>query len=165
MQPGTGKVTLPLKPRFGIVVLGLTAVVALAACQTETERVESVSLDFPYGESRLVLRREGNARLFFAALPESLIVREGTFDIDRLMTDLRPRLQEVVTGDRVAGRPFGTVSLTFEDGSPRDYFLYDGEFAEGLFVTACRNVASGGEVSPLYAMVCQDRIHGTGGSA
>ncbi len=153
-----------MRPRFGLIVLGLTAVLALAACQAETDRVESVSLDFPYGESRLLVRREGNARLFYGALPQSLTIREGTFDIDRLMTDLRSRLQEVVTGDRMAGRPFGTVSLTFENGSARDYFLYDGEFAEGLLVTACRNLASGGEASSLYAMVCEDRIRGTGGS-
>ncbi len=148
-----------LRPRFGLIVLGLTAVLALAACQAETDRVESVSLDFPYGESRLLVRREGNARLFYGALPQSLTVREGTFDINRLMTDLRPRLQEVVTGNRVAGRPFGTASLTFEDGSARDYFLYDGAFAEGLFVTACRNVSTGEENPPqLFEMVCGKRI-------
>jgi hypothetical protein len=153
------KELLTLKPCFVAIVLGLTAVLALAACQTRTERVESVSLDFPYGESRLVIRREGSTRLFYAELPESLLVREGAFDIDRLMDDLRPRLQDVVTGDRVAGRPFGTVSLTFEDGSARDYFLYDSAFAEGLFVTACRNISMGEENSPqLFEMVCGKRI-------
>jgi hypothetical protein len=160
-----GKEDLRMGSRFGIVFLGITAVLALSACRAAPRSVESISLDFPYGETRLLVRRGGEARLFYAALPESLTLRTGVFDIDALMDQLQPRLHDVVSGEQLAGRSFGMLTLTYRDRDAGDYFLYDGEFADGLFVTACRNVADDAEKqSTLYEKVCEDRLAGTGDS-
>jgi|WetSurMetagenome_2_1015567.scaffolds.fasta_scaffold538325_1 hypothetical protein len=152
--------------RFGILCLGIAAVLILSACRPVSGEAESVSLDFPYGEARLLVHRGDTARLFYAELPESLLVKDGIFDFDALIDQLQPRLYEVVTGDRVAGRPFGTATLAYADGSTRDYFFYDSDYAETLFVTACRNLAAGEErKASVFEMVCEARTNGTGGSA
>jgi hypothetical protein len=155
-----------MKLRLPTIVFLFLIMVSLPACQPDSGIVESVSLDFPYGEARLLIRRGGEARLAYAELPDSLLVQYSIFNFDALMDQLQPRLYEVVTGDRVAGRPFGTATLDYQNGSTRDYFMYDSEFAEGLFLTACRNLFPGEEKkAPVFNMVCEERIRGTSGSA
>jgi hypothetical protein len=158
--------SIHMKLRRSAIMVLLFFLVPLSACQPDSGAVEDVSLDFPYGEARLLVRRGGTARIFYAQLPESLLVKDGVFGFDALMEQLQPRLFEVVTGDRVAGRPFGTATLAYADGSTRDYFFYDSDYAETLFVTACRNLAAGEErKASVFKMVCEARLRGTGGSA
>jgi hypothetical protein len=136
---------------------------AVSGCQPKIETAESISLDFPYGETRLLVRRGGEARLFYAALPESLMLESDVFDFDELMGQLKPRLHDVVTGDLVAGRPFGIVTVNYRNRSSGDYFLYDGEFAEALFLTACLNLSSDAHKQHLlYEVICKDRLFQAG---
>ncbi|MGB7538053.1 MAG: hypothetical protein WBM17_05910 [Anaerolineales bacterium] len=103
--------------------------------------------------------RGGEAHLAYGALPEWLTVKPGVFDLDELAGELQSRLRDAVPAEeRPAGQPFGMVSYRYRDGGSRDYFHYDGEFAEGLFVTACKNVLEGSEnTALLLKMVCRDR--------
>jgi hypothetical protein len=147
--------------RHSSAVFACALVIALAVsgCQPKTETAESISLDYPYGETRLLVRRGGETRLFYAALPESLLLKSDVFDFDTLMGQLKPRLHDVVTGDLVAGRPFGIVTVNYRNRSSGDYFLYDGEFAEALFLTACLNLSSDTQKqSLLYEMICKDKL-------
>jgi hypothetical protein len=142
-----------------VFAFAIVMALAVSGCQPETETAESISLDYPYGETRLLVRRGGEARLFYAALPESLMLKSGVFDFDVLMGQLEPRLHDVVTGDLVAGRPFGIVTVNYRNRSSGDYFLYDGEFAEALFLTACLNLSSDTQKqSLLYEMICKDKL-------
>ncbi len=135
-------------------------VLAFSACQVKSETVDSISLDFPHGEARLLVWRGGEARLFYAELPNSLVIKSGVFDIDELYGQLQNRIHDKEPAeDRSAGQPFGMVTFSYRDGSSKDYFTYDGEFAEGIFMTACSNVLeSDGMSSLLYGMVCEDRV-------
>ncbi|MBN2085140.1 MAG: hypothetical protein JW748_07920 [Anaerolineales bacterium] len=139
---------------------------AIFSCQPKTGKIESISLDFPHGETRLTVRRDGRARLSYGALPEWLTVESGVFDAGQLAEELRPLLKDMVASEeRPIGQPFGMVSCQYRDGGSGEYYLFHGEFAEGLFVTACRNlVAEEEESSVLYEMVCAQRISRTGGS-
>ena len=144
----------------GVVFTGMAAVFALSGCRAESKPVESISLDFPNGETRLLVERDGAARLFYGELPQSLTVLSGVFDINDLSEKLQSRLRDVVFSEaRPAGQPFGMVNFHFSDGSSKDYYIYDGAFAEELFVSACRNVSTGeGNSSQLFEMVCGKRI-------
>ena len=148
-----------MKPRFVSVGVWLAVVLLLSACRADAQSVDRISLDFPYGETRLLVRRGGEARLFYAALPEALMVEDGVFDFDMLFDQLQTRIHDVVPAEeRTIGKPFGMVTVWFRDGGYKDYLLYDGDFAESLFVEACRNLMPGREISEtLYKMVCEER--------
>jgi hypothetical protein len=151
--------TNPMGFRSAVFTFGVLVALAVSGCQPETETAESISLDFPNGETRLLVRRRGEARLFYAALPESLMLKSAVFDFDVLVGQLKPRLHDVVTGDLVAGRPFGIVTVDYRNRSSGDYFLYDGEFAEGLFLTACLSLSSDAQKHSLrYEVICKNRL-------
>jgi hypothetical protein len=156
-----------MRSRFGVCCLGIAAILALSACRAEFQSIESISIDFPHGETRLNVRGNGEALLSYGALPEWLVVKPGVFEVGKLAGELQSRQKDAVASEeRPYGQPFGMVSYHNFDGSNKDYFLYDGEFAEALFVTACGNLAHGAGESPvLFDMVCAERIGGTGGSA
>jgi hypothetical protein len=136
----------PLVMRSHLVVFVAACALLVSACLPETRSVTSISLDFPHGETRLLIRRDDDALLFYGALPTSRAIKDGTFDIDQIYGQLKSRLYEVAPAEaRPLGRPYGMAMIGFSDGSSRDYLVYDGEFAEGLFVAACRNPAVGEE--------------------
>lgn len=129
-----------IKPRLILKLLALSFL-SLVGCGAPANAVTSIVMDFPHGETRLLIRRDGETRLFYAALPESQIVKPGLFDIDEIADQLQSRLFEVVPAEeRPLGQPYGMVTLEFTDGSRQDYFIYDGAFAETLFQTARANI-------------------------
>ena len=103
--------------------------------------VTHISLDFPHGETRLVVRRDDTALLLYGALPRSQVVRRGTFDIDVVFQALQSRVHDVVPAERrPVGQAYGMVTFRFSDGSEQHHFIYDGAFAEALFQRARANV-------------------------
>lgn len=131
---------MPHKPHR-ITLLFALSLLTLVGCGAPSNPVTSIVMDFPYGETRLLIQRDGEARLFYGALPQSQIVKPGTFDIDEIAAELQPRLSKVVPAEeRPLGQPYGLVTLEFTDGSRQDYLIYDGAFADELFQTARENV-------------------------
>jgi hypothetical protein len=88
--------------RSAVFTFGVLVALAVSGCQPETETAESISLDFPNGETRLLVRRRGEARLFYAALPESLMLKSGVLDFDVLVGQLKTPASRC--GDRRLGR-------------------------------------------------------------
>jgi|GEM_PF-2691907 len=124
-------------------ILWIVAVLLLAGCGQKDRSLIGISLDFPYGETRLLVQRDGEAYLFYGELPQSQVVKKDTFDIDRLFDQLQTRVKENAPAeDRPLGQPFGSVSFHYEDGNSQEYLIYDGSFAEELFETARKNIES-----------------------
>jgi hypothetical protein len=49
--------------------------------------------------------------------------------------------------------------VDYRNRSSGDYFLYDGEFAEGLFLTACLSLSSDAQKHSLrYEVICKNRL-------
>jgi len=122
----------------------------LGAC-TDTHLVTQIIVDFPHGELRLLVQRDDDARLFYAALPNSRVIQNSPFDIDDLFQELQPRLHDVVPAEnRSIEQPYGMATIECSDGSKQDYLIYDEIFAVELFKTACANIVedeeSGGEI-------------------
>lgn len=127
--------------RIRILVILAFILLSLFGCYTDTNPVTSIVMDFPHGETRLLIRRDGEALLFYGALPESQIVKPGLFEIDEIADELQPRLSKVVPAEeRPLDQPYGMVTLQFTNGSQQDYFIYDGAFADELFQTARENI-------------------------
>ena len=117
------------------------SLLCLAGCSPPSNPVTTIVLDFPHGETRLLIRQDGETRLYYGALPQSQIVKPGLFDIDEIADQLQPRLSKVVPAEeRPLGQPYGMVTLQLTDGSQQDYFIYDGAFAEALFQKARENI-------------------------
>jgi len=129
----------------------------LAAWGCSAGPVESVSLDFPHGELRLLVRRNGETHLFYGALPASYTVVENTFDLDELLAQLQTRLYKTVPVEEwAAGRPYGMVTIHFSDGSSREYLIYDEEYATALFAEACNNrLPAGDSSSAVLDRMCE----------
>jgi hypothetical protein len=141
--------------RIAAVLLFVTAGHVAAVAQG-TVSVGKISLDFPHGELRLLVDRDGPSQLFYAAAAFGREVAAGVFDIDTLRTQLAPRLLPVTAADtRPAGQVFGTVSLWFAPGKTDEYLIADQAFAEGLLQRACANLAPDTASSgPLVASAC-----------
>ncbi len=104
--------------------------------------VTSVSIDFPHGETRLLVQRGGEARLFYGALPQHRIVKKGTFDVDDVYRQLRSRLHDNVPREEWPDpkATAGMVTISFADKTKKDYLIFDGDFAQLLFEEAESNV-------------------------
>ncbi len=143
-----------IRPLQGVLCM-LFGISVLTGCLPESQSVERISLDFPYGETRLLVDRQGEARLFYGELPESLAVRDGVFSVDSLYAGLQPRIQKVVP----LGQHYGMVTLFLQDGASSEYFIFDRDFTEGLFFTACANLNDEAEkAKTVFDMVCRNRL-------
>ena len=128
-----------MRSRFTLLAITVCALV-LSACNTDPPLVTWISIDFPHGALRLLVQREGDARLFYGALPTSRVIQKSPGNIDDLFQQLQPRLHDVVPAEnRPIGQPYGMVTIEFSDGNQRDYLIYDETFAVDLFKAACAN--------------------------
>lgn len=118
-------------------------VLAGAGCQNGARSMESISLDYPYGETRLLVQRSGESFLSYGALPQRQTIKNGTFDIDELYGQLRERLHENIPREKWPNpkSKAGMVKIRFKDKGEKDYLIFDEEaFTERLFAKARNNV-------------------------
>ena len=112
-------------------------------CNGKTSSIQSISIDFPHGETRLVVRRNGEALLFYGALPQHQKVKNSTFDIDALYKQLQTRLHDNVPREKWPNpkSKAGMVTINFDNKAKKDYLIFDEEkFAERLFSKAKMNI-------------------------
>jgi len=58
-----------------------------------------------------------------------------------LFDDLQEKLNPVLPAEsRPLGAAYGMVQFRFQDGSQKDYLIYDGDYAETLFEIARANL-------------------------
>jgi len=143
---------MPIIKSWSIALLCSVCALVLASGAATAGEVSSISLDFPYGELRLLVQRDGEAHLFYGALPSSPVLAAGTLDIDTLFAQVQPKLHPVVPTEE---QPFGMVTISFTGGGSRDYLIYDGDFAATLLGAACRNrIATGDAAEAVLARAC-----------
>jgi len=81
--PETGKTMMPdkesgcVKTRFTVPSLLPRLMLIIPSGRTKTGTINSIGLDFPDGETRLTVRRRGEARPCHGARPEKLAVTSG----------------------------------------------------------------------------------------
>lgn len=108
--------------------------------------IESISVDYPHGETRLVVWTSGEAALYYGALPRRRIVAEGIFTVESLHERLRPKLHPVAPREAWPDpkAEAGMVQIRFEDGTEQVHLIFDERaFAERLFEKARENVVGG----------------------
>ena len=72
--------------------------------------VPSLSVDMPHGGCRLAVKKDGEASIFYGAMPRSVRVTPGTFNFDQLILLLRAK--SYPQSDRsLHSEPVGTLSL------------------------------------------------------
>jgi hypothetical protein len=124
-----------------LLLLGAMALFLASGCNARANSVTSVSIDFPHGATRLLVKRDGRAYLFYGELPQHQEIEPGTFDIDDLFIDLQGKLNPVLPAEnRPLGAAVGMVQFRFQDGSQKDYLIYDADFAKSLFAMARANI-------------------------
>ncbi len=112
-------------------------------CDEKNSSIERISMDFPHGETRLLVQKNGDAFLFYGALPQSQKVKNSVFNIDELYTQLQPRLHDNVPREKWPNpnSKSGMVTITFDNNEQRDYLIFDEEeFADRLFNKAKNNI-------------------------
>jgi hypothetical protein len=143
--------------RVAALLLCIAALRVAGAAQAPSA-VRQISLDFPHGELRLLVDRDGPSQLFYAAAPFGREVAAGTFDIDTLRGQLASRLQPVSPAEtRPPGQVFGTVTLGFGSGHNEQYLIVDRAFAERLLTRACAHLVDPASPGELVASVCARR--------
>ena len=112
-------------------------------CNEKASSIQSISIDFPHGETGLLVRRNGEALLFYCALPQHQKVKNSTFDIDELYKQLQTRLHDNVPREEWPNpkSKAGMVTIDFDNKAKKDYLIFDEEeFAERLFNKAKKNI-------------------------
>jgi hypothetical protein len=134
-------------PISALMILFITSIVG---CGKERNPIESISIDFPHGETRLLVERSGEAFLYYGALPSYQEVRSGTFDTEILYKQLETRLHDNVPREKWLNPKAiaGMVIIAYKDQSQEDYLIFDEEYAEQLFREARENILKEG--SPLF---------------
>ena len=128
--------------RYVNAVVIVTLSIVLMGCAVKSSSIDMLSIDYPNGEARLLVQRDGKASLFYGALPQQQIVRKGTFDIDDLYKQLEGRLHDNVPREKWPNpkSTFGMVKIRFRDGRLKDYLIFDeGQFTTLLFEKARKN--------------------------
>jgi hypothetical protein len=127
---------------INIAALMVLLVLVGTAWGEDTNSIESISIDFPHGETRLLVQRNGESFLFYGALPQYQKIKNNTFDIDELYKQLQERLRDNVPREQWPNPKSraGMVQIRFQDKHKRDYLIFDEDvFAERLFSKARKN--------------------------
>ena len=72
--------------------LGVLILLMTGECGANANQVTSMIMDFPHGETRLLVNRDGTAYLFYGALPQHEVVRPNTFELDELFSELQDKI-------------------------------------------------------------------------
>jgi hypothetical protein len=120
----------------------IIATLSLTACADNTSSIEMIIMDYPHGETRLYVERNGQARLSYGSHPQFQVVQAGTFKIDDLYQQLQPRLHDNVPREEWPDQKSvaGMITITYQDKTNKDYLIFDAkEFAEEIFNKARKN--------------------------
>jgi len=121
----------------------LTALLTVCiGCLESSDSIESLSMDFPHGETRLLVQRDGEAFLFYGALPSYQEIGRGTFDLDELYKQLKSHLRENVPRENWPDpkSKAGMVSISFKNKSKKDYLIFNEGLAKIIFDKAKGNI-------------------------
>lgn len=128
--------------RFNFIVL-IFCCLLLAGCDENSSLIESISIDFPHGETRLTVWKNGDAALFYGSRPQHEVVRTGVFNVQDLYKQLKPLLNPNVPReewtDPVATA--GMVQVRFKDRGERAFLIFNEKvFTDELFKKARQNI-------------------------
>lgn len=115
----------------------------LGGCNKDSRVIESISIDFPHGGTRLVVWKSEEAALYYGALPQHDFVSTGVFDVEDLYKKLQPHLHSNVPREEWPNpsATAGMVQVKFKDKGKKNYLIFDEKaFAEELFSKARQNV-------------------------
>ena len=128
--------------RTSLIILTLCCLL-LEGCSINSPVIESISIDFPHGETRLAVWKNGEAALFYGARPQHEIVRAGVFNVQELYKQLQPRLNPNVPREDWPNpsSTAGMVQIRFKEQDKIDYLIFDEKaFVEELFSKARQNI-------------------------
>ena len=114
-----------------------------ASCNAAS--IKTISIDYPHGTDRLLVRANGEATLFYGALVGKA-VKPGTFTVDGLYNQFKDRLHKNVPREMWPNPRAiaGMVQIRFVDGTQKDYLIFDDEeLAKEIFRRAGENVVKG----------------------
>jgi hypothetical protein len=146
--------SLPAKDRraeylrwLGLVLLGAFVMFQVSKC-TAPLSVDSISIEYPTGQSVLIVDRDGRARLVqvgqitggVAEPNTEQAVRRGAIDIDWLYHNLMGKLVDTWDEDKRIDQRVGVVRIFFNDDTSGTFHIYDAEFAEEVFALARANL-------------------------
>ena len=129
-------IVLTIASFFGVLVL-----IMAGGCGAKADLPTSINMDFPHGETRLLVKEDGEAFLFYASLPQHEIIRPNTIELDKLYNELQDKIHpNVPMEERPVYEAYGMVTFRFGDDREEDYLIYDGAFAEAYFEIARANI-------------------------
>ena len=129
--------------RYLKLIVVITILISIIGCLHRASSIERISMSFPLGETRLLVQRDGDAFLFYGALPQHEKIKNGTFNIDELYKQLRGRLHDNEPREDWPNpkSSAGMVTIIFTNKTKKSYLIFDEEeFANMLFDKARKNV-------------------------
>ena len=127
---------------FRIVIITLCCLLP-GGCSLNSRLIESISIDFPHGETRLVVWKNGEAALFYGARPQHEVVKTGVFNVQDIYKQLRQRLNPNVPREDWPDpkATAGMVQIRLKNKRESAYLIFDEkEFMEELFIRARQNI-------------------------
>ncbi len=102
-----------------------------------------IIIDYPHGATSLRVCYNGEAYLFYGALPRYQRVRNHTFDMAELYRQVQDKLYDNAPRQTwpQPKATAGMVTINFDDKPSESYLIFDQEeFAEALFTKARENI-------------------------
>jgi hypothetical protein len=127
---------------FNTIVLAVLSL-AVQGADGKNGSLERISIDFPYGETGLIVQKDGAAFPAYGALPQMRPFKKGTFDIDDIYAQVQARSHDNVPREKWPNprSRFGMVQITGKAGTEKEHRIFDEEeFASGLFDKARKNI-------------------------
>lgn len=112
-------------------------------CKDSVNNVEFISIDFPHGETRLHVWKDGRAALYYGARPQRETIEVGTFDIKQLYEQIQPRLYPSIPRENWPNPNSiaGMVQIRVKGKGEKVYLIFDEhQFSENLFKKARSNI-------------------------
>lgn len=126
-------------------LLAIAMLIAAGGCSEKIGSIQSISIDYPHGETRLVVQKNGEALLYYGALPRHQKIKNGSFDVDALYKQLRPMLHSNVPREEWPDPKSvaGMVIIRHDNNIQSEHLVFDAEeFTERLFNEARNNAHS-----------------------
>lgn len=129
--------------RYLKLIVVITILISIIGCLQRSSSIERISISFPLGETRLLVQRNGDAFLFYGALPQHEKINNGTFNIDELYKQLRDRLHDNEPREDWINpkSEAGIVTIIFTNKTKKSYLIFDEkDFANMIFDKARKNI-------------------------
>ena len=98
-----------------------------ASCAADPHKIDMFIMDYPHGEYRLLVRRTGEAYLFYGEKASAQIIKKDTFSVEELYDIFKPYLYPNLPREEWPDPKlqFGMIIIRYINAEEENYLIFD----------------------------------------